>query len=64
MLFRASFYYFLSIDLYFLIPAVIPQIFNPVAELLIPTGIPTKEAKAEMEIHPVIVKLTKSKWSI
>ena len=34
-----------------LIPSVIAQIFNPTAELPIPTGIPTKEAKAEMETH-------------
>ena len=39
---------FLSIDLYFLIPAVITQIFTSIAELVIPTEIPTKEAKAEM----------------
>ena len=30
----------------FLIPAVITQIFNPIAELVIPVEIPTKEAKA------------------
>ena len=29
-----------------LIPAVIAQIFNPIAELIIPIGIPIKEAKA------------------
>ena len=34
------------------------QIFNPIAELIIPVGIPTKEAKAEMETHPVIVDIT------
>ena len=39
---------FLSVDLYFLIPAVITQISTPIAELVIPTEIPTKEAKAEM----------------
>ena len=49
------FFFFLIIDLYFLIPAVITQIFNPIVELAIPIGIPTKEAKAEMETHPVIV---------
>ena len=36
---------FLIIDLYFLIPAAVAQIFNPMAELVIPIGIPTKEAK-------------------
>ena len=35
----------------FLIPTIIKQIFNPAAEPLIPTGISTKEAKAEMETH-------------
>ena len=32
------------------------QIFNPIAELVIPIAVPTKEAKAEMETHPVIVE--------
>ena len=58
------FFFFLIIDLYFLIPAVIAQIFNPIAELVIPIGIPTTEAKAEMKTHPVIVEITISKWSI
>ena len=34
---------FLIIDLWFLIPLVIAQIFNPIAELLIPIGIPIKQ---------------------
>ena len=42
----------LIVDLYFLIPAVIIQIFNTIAEVIIPIGIPIKEAKAEMETHP------------
>ena len=42
------FFVFLITDLYFLIPAVI----NTIAELVIPIGIPTKEARAEMERHP------------
>ena len=41
----------------FLIPAVITQFFNPIAELATPTGIPTKEAKAEMETHLVTVEI-------
>ena len=55
------FFLFLIIDLYFLTPAVIAQTFNPIAKLVITTGISTKEAKAEMETHPVIVepKITK-----
>ena len=47
-----------------LIPAAITQISNPIAELVILIGIPTKEAKAEMETHPVIVEIIMSKWSI
>ena len=43
-------FFFLNIYLYFLINVVITQIFNPIAELVIPKGIPTKEAKAEMEM--------------
>ena len=55
---------FLIIDSYFLIAAVIAQIFNPIAELLIPLGIPAKKTKAEMETHPVIVEAKIRKFSI
>ena len=58
MLFYRASFFFLIIDLYFFIAAVIAQIFNPIAELVIPIEIPTKEAKADMEIHPVIVDPT------
>ena len=58
------FFFFLIIDLYFLIPAVIAQIFNPNAELVLPIGITSKDAKAEIEIHPVIVKAKIRKCSI
>ena len=58
------FLFFLIIDLYFLMPAVIPHIFNHIAELLIPIGIPTKEAKTEMEMHLVTVKIKITKCSI
>ena len=54
----------LFIDLYFLIPANITQILYLIAELVIPIGIPTKEAKADMETHPVIVEITIREWSI
>ena len=47
----------LIIDLYFLITEVIVQIFNPVAELVIPTEIPSKIEKAETEAQPVTVNL-------
>ena len=47
---------FLIIDLHFLIPAAITHICNPVAEVVIAIAIPTKEAKAEIETHPVTVE--------
>ena len=47
------FFFFLIIKSYFLIPAVITKIFNPIAELVILIGIPSKEVKAEIEIHEV-----------
>ena len=59
-----SFFFFLITDLHFLIPEVIAQIFYPIAKLLIPIGIPSKEAKAEIEIHPVIVEGKIRKCSI
>ena len=48
--------FFLIIDLYFLIPAVITKAFNPIVELVISIGITIKEAKAEMETHLVNVE--------
>ena len=57
-------FFFLIIGLYFLISAVIAQIFNPIAEVVIPIGIRTTEAKTEMEAHPVITEIIISKWSI
>ena len=59
-----SFFFFLIIDFYFLIPAVIAQIFNPTAEPVIPIRIPGKKAKAEIEIHPVTTEAKKKKCSI
>ena len=50
------FFIFLVIDLYFLISEVMAQIFNPITELVIPLGIPSKEEKAELEIRPIISK--------
>ena len=44
---------FFIIDLYFLIPALIAQIFNPTAELVIPTGTQTNEANAKIETQQV-----------
>ena len=45
--------FFLIIDLYFLTPAVTTHIFDPTVERVIPIGIPSKKAKAEIEMHPV-----------
>ena len=71
MLLAILFYHFyfivsLIIDLCFLFPAAIEQIFNPISELVIPSGIPNKEAKAEIEIHPVIseVKIRKCSYNL
>ena len=43
------FFIFLILDLYFLVPAVL-------AEIAISIGIPSKEAKAEIEMHRVIAE--------
>ena len=58
------FFFFLKTYLHFLILAVLAQFFNPIAELVIPIGIPIKEAEAEMETHPVIVEAKIRKCSI
>ena len=50
------FFFFLITDLYFLIPVFITDIFNSTAEIIIPTGIPMKKSKAEMDTHPVTVE--------
>ena len=55
---------FLIIKLYFLIAAAIKQILNPTAELVIPIGLLTKEAKTEMEANPVTVEPKIRKCSI
>ena len=50
------FFVFLIIDLYLLIYAVTSQVFNFIAELVIPTGIPAKEANAGIKTHQVTVE--------
>ena len=40
------FYFFLIIDLYFLILAIMALTFNLIVEFIIPTGIPIKKAKS------------------
>ena len=52
------FFFFLFIDLYLLLPAVNTQIFNHIAELVIPIGITTKEAKARIETHQILLEIT------
>ena len=52
------FLFFLIVELCFLTPEVVTQTFNPIAELVIPIEIPTKEAKVETETHLVIVEIT------
>ena len=47
---------FLIVDLYVLIKSVIIKTFILNEEPSIPTGVPTKEAKAETETHPVTVE--------
>ena len=51
------FFFLLIIDLYFLSHALIGQFLNPIAELIIPVGIPSRKAKAEFEMHLVTVKV-------
>ena len=63
-IFKYLFFFFVIIYLYFLILAVITQVFNPVVELVILIEIPTKEAEAEIETHPVLVETKISKCSI
>ena len=58
------FFFFLITDLYFLLPVAIAQIYNPNAKLVIPIGIPIKEAKVEIEMYPVIVEAKIRKCSI
>ena len=58
-------FFFLIIDLYFLIPPNnFLEFFDPIAELLITIGIPTKGAKVELETHPVTAEPKIRKISI
>ena len=58
------FLFFLIIKLYFLIPVVITQTFNPTAQFAIPTEIPTKEANTEIETQSIKVEDKLSNCSI
>ena len=53
--------FLLVIPFYFLIHAVIAQIFVPTAEHAITAGKLTKEPKTEMEMHPLTAKAKVSK---
>ena len=55
-------FFFLIIDLYFLILAVIAQIFDPIAELVNPIGTASKGTNAEIETRSVIVEAKKKKF--
>ena len=52
--------FFQIISLYFLIPAETIQIFNPTAEVTVPTGAAINEAKAEVETQ-LLTAETKTK---
>ena len=56
--------YFLIVDLYVLIPSVTANVFSPNAEIIMLTGTPCKEAKAEVETYPVTAEDKISKCSI
>ena len=47
----------LMINLHILIPTVIAQILNQIAKLVMLTGTPTNEAKAEIETYPLIAEI-------
>ena len=51
------FLFFFTINLYFLIAAVVSKIYISTAELVMTVGTETKEANTETEIQPVTVKL-------
>ena len=54
----------LIIDLYFLIPAVVAQIFNPAAERNLYWNTNQRKKVSEMETYPVIVEYKIRKCSI
>ena len=51
------FFFFFIIDFYFLIPAVIVQIFIPIAEPIAPTGIATNEAVQKSKYNQYLLKV-------
>ena len=63
-IFSFLFFFSLIIGSYFVIVAAVALIFNPVVEFVIPIGIPSKAAKAEIEMYLVIAKTKIIKSSI
>ena len=53
----SCFFFFLIIELYFLILAGLTKVFSFTGELIVPIEIPTKETKAEMEKNSVTVEI-------
>ena len=58
------FFFFLINGLYFFKATAITQTVNPTAKLVIPIRIPTKEAKEEIETHPVTSEAKMRKSSL
>ena len=54
----------LIIELHFLIPSNFVQIFYPIAELIIPIRVPSKETKVVTETQSVKAEAKISKYSI
>ena len=57
-------FFFLIVDLYFLTPVFIAEIFNPIAELITPIGILSKEVKPGIQIHPLTTEAKIRKCSM
>ena len=57
MPFHFAFFFFLINGPYVLIPALIAQTFNPIEELVISLGMPSKEAKEKLKHIQYLQKL-------
>ena len=58
-----SYSFFLIIDFYFFVPAVIAEVFNLFTELAIPIGVPTNEAKVQIETQSITAEMRKTECS-
>ena len=56
--------FFLNYWLKLLITGVITQVFNSIAEHVVPIRIPSKKTKVDTEIHPVTLEAKIRKCSI